>query len=102
MPTTDLAEVIRDAARAVLDDLGSGWPEVVFQKAMEQELRLRRISFEVHRTLPVHYRGFAVGFCVTDLVVWGEGERVVVDLKAVDYLKRGDENQVRRYVEELS
>jgi hypothetical protein len=48
----NVIEEILDSARAVLQDLGEGWPEAVYQKAMEVELRERGIKYEEARVLP--------------------------------------------------
>ena len=47
---------ILDSAKAVFQDLGEGWPEVVYQKAMEVELRERGIKYEEQIVLPVYYK----------------------------------------------
>ena len=44
---------ILDSAKAVFQDLGEGWPEAVYQKAMEVELRERGIKYEEQRVLPI-------------------------------------------------
>jgi hypothetical protein len=47
---------ILDSAKAVFQDLGEGWNETVYQKAMEVELRERGIKYEEQRVLPIYYK----------------------------------------------
>ncbi len=71
-------EKVKEAARSVLNDLKTGWPESIYQKAMEIALRERGVVFESQRIMPVFYkenkREYCVGEGVPDLIVWAESE----------------------------
>ena len=47
---------ILDSAKVVFQDLGEGWSEAVYQKAMEVELRERGIKYQEQRVLPIFYK----------------------------------------------
>lgn len=78
-----LATVVLDAAFAVHCSLGPGFVESVYEESLAIELRRLGIPFRRQVSIPLTYRGLAVGECRLDLLV---GERLVVELKAVEAL----------------
>lgn len=79
-----LSDVIKECAKRVYDNLGFGYSESVYHRAMETEFRLRGISYESKVIHPIHYLGYHIGHCEADLVVFDEKEpQVIVELKAV-------------------
>jgi GxxExxY protein len=101
-------EEILDSAKAVFQDLGEGWPEAVYQKAMEVELRERGIKYEEQRVLPVYYKDkYVVGEGEPDLIILVElesGKRVhiVVELKTDTGIKEDNRIQVQKYIKALN
>ncbi len=105
----DVIWKVKDSAKCVWDDLKGGWPESIYQKAMEIALRERGVVFESQRILPVEYREpktkrtYNVGEGIPDIVVWVEsGENrtaIVVDLKADQNIKEDHARQVQKYIE---
>jgi GxxExxY protein len=96
-----LLEVLRALTQDIYDKLGSGFDEVVYQKAFEVGLRLRRLPYEAQRVVPVFYEGFYIGEGKPDLVV-GEGpERVVLELKAVESVGHKERAQIENYLRVL-
>jgi GxxExxY protein len=65
--------------------LGCGFPEKVYQKAIEIELKKERISYETEKTLKVVYAEEQVGTFRLDLII---DKKVIVELKAVDFLPK--------------
>ena len=63
-------------------DLGEGWSEEVYQKAMEIELRERGIKYEEQRVLPIFYKDkYVVDEGIPDLIILVEleiGKRVQI------------------------
>lgn len=86
---------MHDLFQQVFDELGRGHRENVYQKAIEVELRLRGISYECERVLPVKYKGHVVSYMRMDLVVNGN---TIIELKSIKTLKEGDECQLKRYL----
>ena len=99
---------ILDSAKAVFQDLGEGWPEAVYQKAMEVELRERGIKYEEQIVLPVYYKDkYIVGESKPDLIILVElesGKRVhiVVELKTDTGIKEDNRIQVQKYIKALN
>ncbi len=95
---------VKSCAASVYEELGPGWSEAVYQKAMEVSLRLLGLKYESLKKLPLEYKGHNVGDCELDLVIWTEGKTpigIVVDLKVESAIKESHDAQVKRYIREL-
>jgi GxxExxY protein len=104
----EVIKEILDSAKAVFQDLGEGWPETVYQKAMEVELRERGIKYEEQIVLPVYYKDkYVVGEGKPDLIILVElesGKRVhiVIELKTDTGIKEDNRIQVQKYIKALN
>ncbi len=100
-------EEILECAKAVFQDLGEGWPETVYQKAMEVELRERGIKYEEQIVLPVYYKDkYIVGEAKPDLIIlvdlWsGIRVHIVIDLKTDTDIRKDHKIQIRKYIKAL-
>ena len=105
MTIEELIESVTDIAKEVMADLGVGWNEAVYQKAMEVALRERGIPYEEQRNVMVTYHGYNVGNGQVDLLPFIQEAKgrlyLVVDLDATASLKQGDRTQVIKYICEL-
>jgi len=96
---------VKQCARDVYKELGPGWNETVYQKAMEVALRECKIRYETQRILPITFSDHVIGESIPDLVVWLRIKRkrvgIVIDLKWEPYLKADHHSQVAKYIQEL-
>jgi GxxExxY protein len=76
--------------------LGNGFPEVIYQRAMELEMAAKGIAFEREKEVPIQYRGEQIGVRRVDFLVEGN---VMVELKAVVRLEEVHLAQVLNYLE---
>lgn len=76
-------------------ELGPGFIESVYHRAMEVELAHREIPFETQQKIELHYRGRRVGRHRLDLIIAG---RLVIELKAVEELVKKHYAQIRSYL----
>lgn len=84
------------AAMEVHRHLGPGFLEAVYQEALRWELGLRGIPFEAEVRLPVTFKGHLLAASYrADLICHG---RIVVELKALRLLSRGEDAQVLNYL----
>ena len=97
-----LLEVLRSLTQDIYDKLGSGFDEVVYQKAFEVGLRLRRIPYEAQRVVPVFYEGFYIGEGKPDLIVGEHSDRLVIELKAVESVGHKERTQIENYLRVLN
>ena len=65
--------------------LGCGFPEKIYQKAIETELKQEKIPYETEKPFKVFYAGKEVGSFRLDLII---DEKVIVEIKAVEYLAK--------------
>src|SRR5499425_1408788 len=96
-----LIELLRVLTQDIYDKLGSGFDEVVYQKAFEVGLRLRGIPYEAQRIVPVFYEGFYIGEGKPDLIVGDGIERIVIELKAVESVGHKERTQIENYLRVL-
>lgn len=91
----DLAHRVIGAAIEVHKRLGAGLDEALYQNAMCIELRRRDVPFVCQTIFDVEYKGERIGQKKIDLLV---GERLVVELKAVEALGPLHSAQLRTYL----
>jgi len=60
---------IKQLAQDVFKELGSGYSEEIYEKAMEVALRLEKIHYENQRILPIFYKNFNIGQSKPDLII---------------------------------
>lgn len=100
-----LINKVKGCAKDVYNELGAGWNEKVYQRALEVALRENRIDYEDQRVLPISFKNHVVGEGIPDLVLWlKKGKKrvaVVIDLKWEPYVKEDHRWQVKKYIQEL-
>jgi len=97
-PDADVDELVRRVIGAAIEvhrHLGPGFLESVYEEALCVELELRQIPFDRQRPIGVDYKGHSVGQGRLDLLV---GDRLLVELKAVDRLVPIHSAQVISYL----
>jgi GxxExxY protein len=87
------------AAYAVYKQLGFGFLESVYKKAMLIELAKSGSKTEEEKPLKVHYDGQIVGDFFVDLFV---DDLIVVELKSVQHLSKEHEVQLVNYLKGLN
>jgi GxxExxY protein len=88
---SDVTEKIIGAAYAVYAELGYGFLESVYQKAMQVELHQAGLKCEIECPIKVKYRNVIVGDFRADLFV---GDVVIVELKTAKDYNAEDEPQL--------
>ena len=77
----DLSYLIMGAIFEVHKELGPGFLEAVYEKALIEEFTKKAIKVETQRIIDVIYKGKKIGVHRPDMVVEG---KVVVELKTVE------------------
>ena len=90
-----LTERIIGSGFEVLNELGHGFPEAIYQKALAHELGQSGISVEQQVPFKVRYKGVLVGNYYADIVV---DKRVIIELKTVEKLVPAHVGQVLNYL----
>lgn len=84
-------EAIIGAAFEVHQELGYGFLERVYQRALQVELIRRGLGAEIERRIQVHYKGAVVGDYDADVLVDG---CVIVEIKVAPQYDKRDEAQL--------
>ena len=77
----ELSGKIIGAAMTVLNELGPGLDEKLYERALVIELRKHGHKIDQQKSFPVHYSGELIGTLVPDLMV---DDLVIADPKVVD------------------
>lgn len=76
-----LSYKIIGASIEVYNTLGPGFSEKIYQRALEQELRLQNISFISQKRIKIFYKNSELGYQVVDLIV---NDKIIVEIKVAD------------------
>lgn len=79
----------------VHNELGSGYSEDIYERALMIELQQNNIPFESQKCVEVTYKGQKIGVYRLDIVVDG---KIVLELKAVKELTDGFRQQLLSYL----
>jgi len=91
-----LTEKIIGCAMEVHKQLGNGFQEVIYQRALAIEFDLQGLSYEREKEMPVFYKERQIGTRRVDFLV----ENVVsVELKAITQLENTNLTQAINYLE---
>ncbi|MFH5832953.1 GxxExxY protein [Halalkalibaculum sp. DA384] len=96
MKYKQLTHKIIGSAMRVHSELGNGFQEVIYQRALEYEFKLNDIMFVREFEMPVHYRDLQVGTRRVDFLV---EDTISVELKAVIKLEDVHLAQAMNYLE---
>ena len=91
----DLTGRIIEACFEVINELGAGFLESVYHKALGLALQQKGLLVQAQFPVPVLFRGQSVGQFFADLLV---EEKVIVELKAVAALTGEHQAQVINYL----
>ena len=93
---SDLTAKIIGCAMTVHKTLGNGFQEVIYQRALEIEMRLAGIEFNREFEMPIFYREVQIGTRRVDFLVEGV---ISVELKAITKLEDVHFAQAINYLE---
>lgn len=92
---SDITRKIIGCAFDVRKELGSGFLETVYEKAMLIALRQAKLSVKAQYPIQVKFRGESIGEYFSDLFV---EDKVIVELKAVNTISSEHKAQVLHYL----
>ena len=79
----------------MLNEVGHGFHEKVYENALAVELKLRGIPCEQQKRFPITYKNIQVAEFVPDLIVFGS---VIVDAKVIEKITDHERGQVISYL----
>jgi len=91
----ELSYLIMQAAFEVYNELGSGFPESIYDTAMSRELTRQGIGLERQKEIDVYFKGEKIGQFVLDSIA---NERVILEYKAVSEIAGIHKQQAVSYL----
>jgi GxxExxY protein len=91
----DLSYLILQAAYEVHNELGPGFPESIYEEAMNRELSRRGVKLERQKNIKIYYKGEYIGEFILDNVA---NERVILEYKAVSEIAQIHKQQALSYL----
>lgn len=91
----ELSKRVLEACFEVCNELGAGYIESVYEKALMVALHQKGISVQAQVPLKVTFRGVIVGDFYPDLIV---EDKIIIELKAVDSLAKIHYAQLLNYL----
>ena len=88
---------LQEMASRVMRDLGAGYSETIYQKALFNKIVRLDPTAVMEHTIQVIYDGEVVGTCRADIVT----AQHVIEIKAVRTMPWNVGNQVRKYLKNL-
>ena len=79
----------------VLNEVGHGFHEKVYENALVVEFKLRGILHEQQRHFPIIYKGVLVAEFVPDLIAFGS---VIVDTKVIEKITDHERGRMNNYL----
>ena len=92
----DLTRKIIGCAMKVHSTMGNGFQEVIYQRALEIEMKYEGLSFEREKEMELFYRDEKIGTRRVDFLV---EEKIMVELKAITKLEDVHYAQAINYLE---
>ena len=93
---SDITGDVIAAALEVHKEMGNGFQEVVYQRALEIEFTMRKMSFSREFEMPIYYKSSEVGLRRVDFLV---STVISVELKALTKLEDVHLAQALNYLE---
>lgn len=96
MKYQEITQQIIGCAMKVHSALGSGFQEVIYQRALQLEMQHNGLNFEREKEMPIFYREIQIGTRRVDFFV---DNKIMVELKAVIALEDVHLAQAMNYLE---
>ena len=96
MQHQDLTHKIIGCSMKVHSTLGSGFQEVIYQRALAIEMNVQKITYSREMEMQIYYEGIEIGTRRVDLFV---EDKIMVELKAITMLDDLQMAQAMNYLE---
>jgi len=96
MEINDISYKVIGCAMKVHNELGTGFQEVIYQRALKIELTEAGLSFQREVEMPIYYKGEIIGERRVDFLV---EEKMMVELKAISEILPVHQTQAVNYLE---
>jgi GxxExxY protein len=91
----ELTYKVRGCFFAIKKELGLGHKEIIYQRALSEELRKNNISFKKEVSIDINYNNKKVGIYRPDFII---DNKVIVELKALPLIGKFEKQQIWHYL----
>jgi GxxExxY protein len=88
-------KIILGCAFEVLNEIGHGLPEKIYENGLTVSFRRKEIPFDQQRRFPVTFLGETVGEFIPDLLVF---DAIIMDPKVIDQITDHERGQMLNYL----
>jgi len=86
---------IRGVLFRVYNELGPGFLEKIYKRAVIEELDKQKIPYSTEKKFAIHYNNKTIGYNLIDLIVY---DKIILELKAVNNLEKFHTSQMLAYL----
>jgi len=79
----------------VLNEVGHGWPEKVYEKCLAVEFQLRGIHYSQQERFGIYYKSVPVGEFIPDLI---SHRSIVIDTKVIECITDHERGKMLNYL----
>jgi GxxExxY protein len=95
LPHKELTENIIGVCFDVYNELGWGFREQYYERAIIEEFKIRDISYNSQVTIPIKYKNKTIGYNRCDILVYN---KIIIELKVGSKLIKKDFDQINEYL----
>ena len=97
-----IIELIINCSNNIFRNLGLGFIEYIYHKALLVDLYKTNYNIETKKILPIYYNGINVGYVEPDIIVEDENYYIIIELKAFDKnIGKKEELQINKYINHI-
>lgn len=90
-----MEKILNDMIKEIVDTIGLGHRESVYQHSLAVEMRFISYKVETEIVKVVFYKGFTIGSVRIDMII---GDKYIVEFKAVQKVSDKEKQQLRNYL----
>ena len=91
----DATYAIIGCAMGVINSIGHGFHEKIYENALVAEFEQKKISFKQQPRYEIQHLGIKVGEFIPDLIAFNS---IIIDTKTIDQITRHEKGQMMNYL----
>ena len=97
-----IIELIITCSNNIFRNLGLGFIEYIYHKALLVDLYKTNYTIETKKILPIYYNGVNIGYVEPDIIIEDENFYIIIELKAFDKnIGKKEELQINKYINHI-
>ena len=91
----DETEMILSCSFEVHNEVGCGYREKAYERALVREFELRQIPFDQQKQFPLFYKDTQIDVFIPDLIAW---DKIIIDAKVIPTITDNEKGQMLNYL----